>query len=139
MKTQHVLVVDDQENWREVLSSVLRDGGYEVDVAESVSGAWCLLNAKVYDIAILDVRLTDRNPYDIQGIELLDQMKAQLQNHCPVVIMTGYSFEGQEDMMRTQYHVRDFIKKGTVILRDVGAFRSRIAAALTTLPDTTQL
>ena len=139
MKTQHVLVVDDQENWREVLSSVLRDGGYEVDVAESVAKAWHLLNNNVYDVAILDVRLTDRNPYDIQGIELLDQMKAQLQDDCPVVIMTGYSFDGLEDRIRTQYRVRDFIKKGTTLLQDVSAFRHRIAAIMASPPESTQV
>jgi DNA-binding NtrC family response regulator len=130
MNSWRILIVDDQENWREVMRSLLIDGGYGVDTAASVSEAWELLNTKRFDIAILDVRLVDRNPYDVQGVELLEQMKERLGERFPVVIMTGYTFEGLEEIMRTRYGVREFINKGTGRLQDISAFRDLIASIL---------
>jgi len=128
MTPSRVLVVDDQQNWREVMASLLSDDGHDVDVAGSVSEAWKLLDAKTFDIAIIDVRLVDRNPYDVQGIELLEQMKERLGERFPIVIMTGYAFEGLEETMRTKYGVRAFINKGTNVLQDIDAFRHLIAS-----------
>jgi len=130
MNPSRILIVDDQQNWREVMSSLLSDSGYDVDTTESVFDAWKLLKSKTFDIAILDVRLVDRNPYDVQGIELLEQMKERLGERFPIVIMTGYSFEGLEETMRTKYGVRAFINKGTGMLQDIQAFRSLIASIL---------
>ena len=114
------------------MSSLLMDGGYAVDTAASVSEAWKLLDATAFNIAILDVRLVDRNPYDVQGVELLEQMKERLGKRFPVVIMTGYTFDGLEETMTTKYGVRAFIKKGTEGLYDIHAFRSLIASILQT-------
>lgn len=125
-----VLIVDDQSNWREVISSLLSDSGYDVKTASSVVEAWTLLDTETFDIAILDVRLVDKNPYDIQGIELLDQMRARLENRFPIIIMTGYSFEGMEEILRQNYGVRDFLKKGSSMFHDINAFRGRIASIL---------
>jgi DNA-binding NtrC family response regulator len=130
MNAARVLIVDDQQNWREVMSSLLADGGYSVDTAASVSDAWKLLDSKAFDIAILDVRLVDRNPYDVQGVELLEQMKARLGERFPVVIMTGYTFDGLEETMSTKYGVRAFIKKGTEVFQDIRMFRQLVASIL---------
>ena len=106
-----------------------------METAASVDEAWQLLNARTFDIAILDVRLVDRNPYDIQGIELLEKMKDCLRESFPVVIMTGYSFEGLEEIMRTKYGVRAFINKGKDDLKDLVAFRKLIASILAAAED----
>jgi CheY-like chemotaxis protein len=134
MNSARVLIVDDQQNWREVMSSLLVDGGYAVDTAASVSEAWELLDSKVFDLAILDVRLVDKNPYDVQGVELLEQMKLRLGDHFPVVIMTGYTFDGLEKTMDTKYGVRAFIQKGADMFQDVRAFRQLVASILANAP-----
>ncbi|MFC2036913.1 response regulator [Chloroflexota bacterium] len=126
MNRSRILVVDDQPNWREVITDVLRDAGDYVRGADSVASAWKLLDKEDFDIAILDVRLVDSNPYDIQGIELLEQMKEKLGDRFPIVVMTGYSFEGMEEILRTDYGVRDFINKGSAALQNLDAFRNRI-------------
>ena len=128
MPPPRILIVDDQKNWREVMRSVLIGGGYDVDTAATVSEVWRLLRTETFDVAILDVRLVDRNPYDVQGIELLEQMKERLKEHCPVIIMTGYSFEGLEETMKTKYGVRAFVNKGE--LPGVYGLRNLIASIL---------
>ena len=100
MPLHRILIVDDQQNWRDVISSLLASDGYEVNSVASTADAWRLLDNKSFDIAILDVRLVDDDPFDVQGIELLEQMKTRLGDRFPIVIMTGYSFEGQKKTVR---------------------------------------
>jgi len=126
MSMIRVLVVDDQPNWREVISSLLNGEGFEVDTASTVEKAWDLLTKNIYHIAILDVRLVDDNPYDIQGIELLDKMKSHLNRPLPIVIMTGYSFEGMEDILCEKYGVSTLFNKGSEELHDTENFLNSI-------------
>ena len=128
MTPPRILIVDDQRNWRQVMKSLLIGGGYDVDTAASVSEAWDLLDVKTFHVAILDVRLVDRNPYDVQGIELLEQMRERLKEHCPVIIMTGYAFEGLEEIIKTRYGVRAFVNKGR--LPGLHGLRNLIASIL---------
>ncbi|MBD3354286.1 MAG: response regulator [Candidatus Lokiarchaeota archaeon] len=128
MTSPRILVVDDQRNWREVMHSLFTDSGYNVDTADSVDSAWKLLREETFALAILDVRLVDKDPYDVQGVELLEQMKERLEDSFPVVIMTGYSFEGLEQILRDEYGVRAFVNKGT--LEDARDFKSLVASIL---------
>jgi hypothetical protein len=57
-------------------------------------------------------------------------MKKQLKGQLPVIVITGYTFEGLEETVRTQYGVRYFLRKGTEGLQDIHAFRRLIASIL---------
>ncbi len=126
MPLHRILIVDDQQNWRDVISSLLASDGYEVNSVASTADAWRLLDNKSFDIAILDVRLVDDDPFDVQGIELLEQMKTRLGDRFPIVIMTGYSFEGLEKNVSNRYGVKAFLHKGSGKLRNIKEFRSLI-------------
>jgi len=130
MSEQRILVVDDQRNWREVMESLLTDSGYTVDTAGSASQAWKLVNANAYDLIIVDVRLVDSNPFDIQGVELVERISSQLSRSSPVVVMTGYSFEGLKETMEARFGVKAFIRKGTGVFQDLHTFRALIASIL---------
>ena len=130
MRPKRVLVVDDQPNWQQVISSLLADSGYCVDTANSGSAAWTLLKSNTYDAMIVDVRLVDANPYDIQGVELVERIHSELQEPLPVVVMTGYSFEGLKEIMESRYGVKLFIRKGTPALQSVQSFRTLISSVL---------
>ena len=84
-----------------------------MEAVGGLSEAQKLTTSDAFGVAIIDVRLTDDNPYDVQGIELLEHMQGQTDNPMPVVIMTGYAFEGLEETLKTRYGVQHFVKKGT--------------------------
>jgi DNA-binding NtrC family response regulator len=128
-----VLVVDDQPNWRDVLTSLLTDMGCMVEAVGGLSEAQQLMKGDVFGVAIIDVRLTDDNPYDVQGVELLEHMQGQTDNPMPVVIMTGYAFEGLEETLKTRYGVQHFVKKGT--LQDIREFRAMLVSILSNLAE----
>lgn len=92
-RTGRILVVDDQEAWREVLSVILEEDGHQVATAATYQEARSILENEHFDVAVLDIRLVDESPYNIEGIALLREIR-DLAYTTKVVILTGYSIEG---------------------------------------------
>jgi DNA-binding NtrC family response regulator len=87
--TGHVLVVDDQDNWREALRVLLETEGFHVSEASNFEQAHRMLHSLVYDVVLLDVRLIDDDTFNVEGLALLNTVKSD----CPstrVVLVTGY-------------------------------------------------
>jgi len=79
-----ILVVDDDENIRKVLSMILEDEGYKVDQAETAKQAIEKSRKNFYNIALIDIRLPD-----MEGIELLTKMRDTTPRMRKIII-TGY-------------------------------------------------
>jgi DNA-binding NtrC family response regulator len=79
-----LLVVDDEATARRALSTLLRDDGYEVDVAASGEEALEHLARAAPDMLLTDVRMPG-----IDGVELLTRAKA-LDPQLAVVVMTAF-------------------------------------------------
>jgi two-component system response regulator HydG len=79
-----ILVVDDDESIRKVLSTILEEEGYAADTANSGKEAVKKSNEKFYNLALIDIRLTD-----MEGIELLTKMKDTTPKMRKIII-TGY-------------------------------------------------
>ena len=85
----HILVVDDQDNWRAALTSLLSKEGYTIKAVAHFEEAVEEISRGTFDIVILDVRLVDTDVFNVQGLELLRLAKAQ--EAAPgVIILTGY-------------------------------------------------
>ena len=83
-ETARILVVDDDENIRKVLTAILEDEGYIVESVGTARKAIVKTRKKFYNLALIDIRLPD-----MEGIELLTRMK----NTTPKmrkIIITGY-------------------------------------------------
>jgi len=91
-----LLVVDDIRDWRTTISGILQDNGYQVDVAESLEKAIELLTVKIYDLALLDLRLDETNEENVDGLELAKVIKNRW-SHVKVVMITGY---GTPDILK---------------------------------------
>jgi CheY-like chemotaxis protein len=60
--TRHrILVVDDLPDWRKTLGGLLKDAGYEVQVAGSSAAALALLRSSHFDLALLETKTTRRD------------------------------------------------------------------------------
>src|SRR5580698_8565585 len=81
---RRVLVVDDEENIRLVLRTLLRKHGYEVEVAESGEEALGQIDTFGPDVILTDVRMPKMG-----GLDLLATLKAK---QCPatVIVMSAY-------------------------------------------------
>lgn len=79
-----ILIVDDDESIRTVLSTTLSDEGYSVDMARTGKEAVKKSNTKLYNLALIDIRLPDTG-----GTTLLARIK-KASPRMRKIIITGY-------------------------------------------------
>ncbi len=85
MSIQRILVADDEESIRWVLSKALKKQGFKVDLAEDGKQALSMLRSTHYDLAVLDIKMPG-----LQGLELLQKLQEESPQTL-VVIMTAES------------------------------------------------
>src|SRR5450432_1327114 len=83
-RMRRVLVVDDEENIRLVLRTLLRKHGYEVEIAESGEAALTMVDSFGPDVILTDVRMPKMG-----GLDLLATLRAK-QNMATVIVMSAY-------------------------------------------------
>lgn len=83
-ETARILVVDDDENIRKVLTTILEDEGYSVEAVGTAGKAIAETARNFYNLALIDIRLPD-----LKGIELLTRMRDTTPRMRKIII-TGY-------------------------------------------------
>lgn len=89
---QHILVVDDEVQIRELLAIYLSRQGFQVSTAASCNETWGIVEKNAVDLVVLDIGLAGED-----GLQLLPQLKAK-HPHMRVVILTGLGFV--EDLLQ---------------------------------------
>ena len=79
-----ILIVDDDESIREVLTSILTDEGYIVEAVDTGEKAIKATHEKFYNLALIDIRLPD-----MEGTKLLTRLKDTVPQMRKIII-TGY-------------------------------------------------
>ncbi len=80
-----ILIVDDEERFRNTMSKLLTVEGYEVSIAGTGPEALEMLRQNLHDLVILDVRMPEMN-----GVQVLSEIK-KIDVSLEVIIMTGYA------------------------------------------------
>ncbi len=81
---KRILLVDDDEQILNILSSYLSSEGFMVDTARSGEEAISKLRKQFYNLAILDIRLPD-----MEGTELLTKLRKS-EPRMMKIMLTGY-------------------------------------------------
>ncbi len=112
-----ILVVDDEVGIRELLSEILRDEGYDVQLAEHAAAARAARNAARPDLVLLDIWMPDTD-----GITLLKEWSAAGQLNMPVVMMSGH---GTIDtaVEATRIGAQDFLEKPIALQKLLAAVK----------------
>ena len=102
-----VLVVDDDEGVRELLSMLIKKEGWRVETAEDgLDGERKALALKP-DLIVLDLMLPRYG-----GFELLKQLQSSEISRVPVVVVTGrYTDPSTADMIRQESNVVELLEK----------------------------
>lgn len=104
MNSPQILIIDDEENLRHMLSIMLRKQGYAVDTAADGREALERLATAVYDYILCDIRMPE-----MDGRTFLQQALAR-GVATPIIMMTAYgSIDTAVDCM--QLGAYDFISK----------------------------
>jgi len=90
---QNILVVDDDAEVRNTLSSILLKEGYLVETAENSEQALRASEKSRFDVALIDIKLPG-----MEGTELLHRLEEK-QPHMVKIIITG--FPTLENAMKT--------------------------------------
>ena len=80
-----VLLVEDEEDYREVLRTRLTKRGFQVEGVTTAELALDLLQQRDFDVVVLDVRLPR-----MTGVQALEKIR-QLHPEIEVLILTGYA------------------------------------------------
>lgn len=81
----NILIVDDEQSYRQLLSLVFEGDGHKIRVGKNGREAIVLLNQEAADIIISDVRMPD-----MDGIELLREARTMLPD-IGVILMTAFA------------------------------------------------
>lgn len=104
LKNRRILVTDDEECIRLTFAEFLRDEGYTVFTAASLSECVQSVKDVTYDVLFLDVNLGDEN--SIETIQTIQQ----IQPDCKIVMMTG-GLNSENIARARQYGAMDYIIK----------------------------
>ena len=79
-----ILIVEDDENIRKTMKNILQQRGYETDTAKTGQEAEQKAKAKIYNLALLDIKLPD-----MEGTQLLAKLHANTPKMVKIMV-TGY-------------------------------------------------
>jgi two-component system, NtrC family, nitrogen regulation response regulator NtrX len=81
-----ILIVDDEEDIRDLVAGLLEDEGYQAREAANADDALAAIRTRKPSLVILDVWLQGSR---LDGIELLDEMK-KVDRELPVIVISGH-------------------------------------------------
>jgi len=114
-----ILIVDDESGIRESLGALLRDEGYELDVASSGEECLDLLARRMFDLILLDVWLPQ-----MDGLETLERLQAR--DDAPMVVMISGHGNIETAVRATKLGAFDFIEKPLSIEKTVLVVRNAL-------------
>lgn len=85
MSTKKILVVDDEQNIRDIFQTFLQDMGYKVATATDGLDALEKVAIEKYDLYIVDIYMPRMG-----GLELISRLK-EIQPDSVIIVTTGYS------------------------------------------------
>lgn len=107
-----VLAVDDDEEWRSLLSEILPVGEFLVETAASAAEATAALQRSFFHLLTLDIRLQDADESNVEGFELLRELAASGQNEAmKIIVLSAFGTEQQLREAFRDYDVMDFVNK----------------------------
>ena len=89
MTPKHILVVDDEANMRNTLTFILEAANYRVSIAESARKALQVIFDANDSNCPVDLIITDIVMPDMNGLELIDEIK-RLNLELPILVITAY-------------------------------------------------
>lgn len=118
----HILVVDDDDRIRTLLSRFLRDNGFMVSTAKNGNDALNVLKCAYYDALVVDVMMPEKN-----GIDLTKELRAT--SDLPILLLTALGEvndringleSGADDYLAKPFEPKELILRLRSILKRKG-------------------
>lgn len=127
-----LLVVDDEDRIRRLLTMYLSREGYEMDEAFDGAEALEKIEANHYDCILLDVMMPEKD-----GMEVLEELRIA-ENQTPVILLTAKGEEsdrvsgfetGADDYIVKPFSPREVVLRVKALLRRTGSFNGAPSTA----------
>src|SRR5712692_2149004 len=119
-----VLIADDQPDVLEALRLLLKTEGYQIELVSSPAGVLNALDAREFDVVLIDLNYARDTTSGLEGLDLLSKIQA-LDNTIPVIVMTAWSsVKVAVEAMRRG--ARDFVQKPWENERLISILRTQI-------------
>ena len=98
---QYILVVDDDDDFREALSEVLGEAGYPVQQAENGELALARVSDEQPGIVLLDLKMPV-----LDGWGVMERMRGDPRSAVvPILILSAYGFEWEAELLGAQGYI----------------------------------
>jgi DNA-binding NtrC family response regulator len=119
-----ILLADDQADIRESLRLLLKNEGFETQLASSPAEVLAAIEAREFDAVLMDLNYTRDTTSGQEGLDLLSRIQS-LDGTLPVIVMTAWSsVELAVEAMRLG--ARDFLQKPWENARLLSILRTQI-------------
>ena len=117
-----ILIVEDNQDLARLLELHLRDLHYDVDLTFDGDAGWTQIQAKSYDLIILDLMLPG-----IDGLEICRRLRAQ-PAYTPILMLTSKASEldrvlgleiGADDYVTKPFSIRELMARVKAIFRRI--------------------
>ncbi len=98
---QYILVVDDDDDFRDALSEVLTEAGYPVQKAENGAVALAKVAEEAPGIVLLDLKMPV-----LDGWGVMERMRGDAKSAAvPILILSAYGFEWEAELLGAQGYI----------------------------------
>ena len=127
MDKQRILVVDDEEDLREILKFNLESESYLVDTAPSAEEALKMLTEE-YDLILLDVMMGG-----ISGFKMAEKLRKDFHNSTPIIFLTAKDTEndmltgfniGGDDYISKPFSIKEVSARVKAVLKRAGSLNA---------------
>ena len=127
MDKQRILVVDDEEDLREILKFNLESEGYLVDTAPSAEEALKMLTEE-YDLILLDVMMGG-----MSGFKMAEKLRKDFHNSTPIIFLTAKDTEndmltgfniGGDDYISKPFSIKEVTARVKAVLKRTGSLNA---------------
>lgn len=121
---QHILVVDDEEDLRDILKFNLESEGYLVDTADSAEQALKKLTPE-HALILLDVMMGG-----MSGFKMAEKLRKEMQNPVPIIFLTAKDTEndmltgfniGGDDYISKPFSIKELCARVKAVLKRAGS------------------
>ena len=105
--SRHILVVEDQEDNRQILRDLLGNAGYELTEAENGEQALAAVAKQRPDLILMDIQMPV-----LDGYEATRRIKADpALKDVPIIVVTSYASSGGDEAKARAAGCDDFVAK----------------------------
>lgn len=118
--TKRILIVDDEEDIRDILMFNLESEGYHIETAKSGEAALEIIKQQSFDLVLLDIMMEG-----ISGLHVAEKMRKEFKLKTPIIfltakvtendMLTGFSL-GADDYITKPFSIKEVIARSRAVM-----------------------